>query len=164
MNIKTYKANTNISINVVLQNKKNMHISFTPLSDGSSVYVTDNAEVQQAIERHYKFGKLFRLAGTRGAAPVPHKPAGAKAENAAPKVEDILPTEEAEETDAEASNGEAAEEGTQESDTLRKVQVSDIAAAKDYLADTFGISRTAMRSQKAILEKAAENGIEFEGL
>ena len=40
----------------------------------------------------------------------------------------------------------------------------DIAAAKDYLADTIGISRTSMRSTKSILQKAAENGIEFVGL
>ena len=48
--------------------------------------------------------------------------------------------------------------------TSRKVKVSDIASAKDYLADTFGISRTSMRSTKAIMEQAAANGIEFEGL
>lgn len=44
------------------------------------------------------------------------------------------------------------------------MKVSDLSAAKDYLADTFGISRTAMRSMKAITEQAAANGIEFEGL
>ena len=48
--------------------------------------------------------------------------------------------------------------------TIRKIKVSDIASAKDYLADTFGISRTSMRSSKAILEQAAAHGIEFEGL
>ena len=49
-------------------------------------------------------------------------------------------------------------------ETICKVKVSDIAAAKDYLADKFGISRTSMRSTKAILEQAAAHGIEFEGL
>lgn len=48
--------------------------------------------------------------------------------------------------------------------TFRKVKVSDIASAKDYLADTFGISRTSMRSTKAIMEQATANRIEFEGL
>ena len=42
MTIKTYMANTNISINVVLPSKKNFHITFTPLSNGSSVFTTDN--------------------------------------------------------------------------------------------------------------------------
>ena len=49
-------------------------------------------------------------------------------------------------------------------DDLVKIIKGDIASAKDYLADTFGISRTSMRSTKAIMEQAAANGIEFEGL
>ncbi len=59
--IKTYKAKTSISINVVLPSKKNMHVSFINHSDGSSSFVTDNSDLQRAIEQHYKFGKLFRL-------------------------------------------------------------------------------------------------------
>lgn len=47
---------------------------------------------------------------------------------------------------------------------VRKVRVSDIAAAKDFLADTFGISRTSLRSEKSIMEAAKANNIEFEGL
>ena len=55
--IKIYKANTNISINVVLpSSKKNLHIAFVPMSDGSSVFSTDNEEIQKGIERHYKYG------------------------------------------------------------------------------------------------------------
>lgn len=48
--IKTYKANTNVSINVVLPSKKNLHISFTPLSNGSSLFTTDNEDIMRAIE------------------------------------------------------------------------------------------------------------------
>ena len=66
MIIKTYKANTNISINVVLPSKKNLHIAFTPLSDGSSVFTTDNEVIQKSIEKHYKFGKLFKLHASQG--------------------------------------------------------------------------------------------------
>ena len=66
MIIKTYKANTNISINVVLPSKKNLHITFTPLSDGSSVFTTDNEVIQKSIEKHYKFGKLFKLHASQG--------------------------------------------------------------------------------------------------
>ena len=58
--------------------------------------------------------------------------------------------------------------GANESDgddgKVRTVKVSDIAAAKDYLADTFGLSRTSLRSEKSILEAAKAQGIEFEGL
>ena len=132
---KIYKAKTNVSINVVLSNKKNLHISFNPLSNGSSTFSTDNEDVMNAIERHYNFGKLFRLDSV---------------------VDDAKPSEEV----MEKAEVKDAAEGT----GLKRVKVSDIASAKDYLADTCGISRTALRSVKAIMEQAAANGIEFYGM
>lgn len=132
---KIYKAKTNVSINVVLDNKKNLHISFNPLSNGSSTFSTDNEDVMNAIERHYNFGKLFRLDSV---------------------VDDTKPSEEV----VEKAEIKDAAEGT----GLKRVKVSDIASAKDYLADTCGISRTALRSVKAIMEQAAANGIEFYGM
>lgn len=205
MTIKTYKANTNVSINVVLPSKKNLHISFIPLSDGSSIFTTDNADVQKAIESHYNFGKLFRLTGERRTekdaiktpklkAPAPiqeekgadgNKPdiieapaqESKESENPVPATEDGETVFSEEDSETEAEDCEATTDENEEivSDEeertpdenesgLRKVKVSDINSAKDYLADTFGISRTAMRSTKSILGKAKENGIEFEGI
>lgn len=131
---KHYKSKTAISINVVLKSKKSMHIAFTAQSDGSSVYTTDNPDVQYALEHHYKYGKLFKLVSTESEA-------------------DIKAKKEAEEAAA-----------NEKKDEIRKVSVSDLAAAKDFLADTFGISRTSLRSEKAIVEAAKANNIEFEGL
>jgi hypothetical protein len=131
---KHYKSKTAISINVVLKSKKSMHIAFTAQSDGSSVYTTDNPDVQYALEHHYKYGKLFKLVNTESEA-------------------DIKAKKEAEEAAA-----------NEKKDEIRKVSVSDLAAAKDFLADTFGISRTSLRSEKAIMEAAKANNIEFEGL
>lgn len=200
MIIKKYKANTNVSINVVLSSKKNLHISFIPLSDGSSVFQTDNEDIQRAIESHYNFGRLFRLVETSGVK-APAKKTPAKAASPAPAPEDTKPAEtevhtgeetvqeettetaevetateeaapeesgEVEESAEVSAEGEVDEESCEtaagDDNGLRKVTVSDIAAAKDYLADTLGISRTSMRSTKSILQKAAENGIEFVGL
>lgn len=131
---KHYKSKTSISINVVLKSKKSMHIAFTAQSDGSSVYTTDNPDVQYALEHHYKYGKLFKLVSTESEA-------------------DIKAKKEAEEAAA-----------NEKKDEIRKVSVSDLAAAKDFLADTFGISRTSLRSEKSIMEAAKANNIEFEGL
>lgn len=195
MILKTYKANTNVSINVVLPNKKNLHVSFTPLSDGSSVFQTDNVDIQNAIERHYNYGKLFRLVSVSGnkenglkvPAKKAHVPAPAPVESKEETTGSETASEqkpEAEETAQEQATVTVEEESkvsdesetpadetpSDESETpvdengLRKVNVTDIAAAKDYLATTFGISRTTMRSTKSILEKAAENGIQFVGL
>ena len=131
---KHYKSKTAISINVVLKSKKSTHIAFTAQSDGSSVYTTDNPDVQYALEHHYKYGKLFKLVSTESEA-------------------DIKAKKEAEEAAA-----------NEKKDEIRKVSVSDLAAAKDFLADTFGISRTSLRSEKAIMEAAKAHNIEFEGL
>lgn len=131
---KHYKSKTSISINVVLKSKKSMHIAFTAQSDGSSVYTTDNPDVQYALEHHYKYGKLFKLVSTESEA-------------------DIKAKQEAEKAAA-----------NEKKDEMRKVNVSDLAAAKDFLADTFGISRTSLRSEKSIMEAAKANNIEFEGL
>lgn len=135
MSFKKYKANTNVSINVVLPNKENMHISFIPMSDGSSTYETANDDIQKAIERHYNFGKLFRLASVSD------------------KYIDVEPSDQSN----EPTPGE-------EISTQNKVQVTDISDAKDYIADKYGVSRTTLRSTKAILDKATELGIEFVGL
>lgn len=132
--IKHYKSKTSIAINVVLKSKKNMHVAFTPQSDRSSVYTTDNPDVQYALEHHYKYGELFKLVSTESEADIKAK----------------------KEADEAAAN--------EKKDEIRKVSVSDLAAAKDFLADTFGISRTSLRSEKAILAAAKEHHIEFEGL
>lgn len=131
---KHYKSKTAISINVVLKSKKSMHIAFTAQSDGSSVYTTDNPDVQYALEHHYKYGKLFKLVSTESEA-------------------DIKAKKEAEEAAA-----------NEKKDEIRKVSVSDLGAAKDFLANTFGISRTSLRSAKSIIEAAKAHNIEFEGL
>lgn len=142
-----------------------------------------------AIECHYNFGKLFRLHSVQGeskknAAKVVETPAKKEekaeekpADNPTP-AEDTTVTDNGDNENADANengenneqNGEAPTEGgetetdTDADATLKQVTVSDLAAAKDYLADKFGISRTTLRSKKAIVEQAAANGIEFVGL
>ena len=157
--IKTYRANTNVSINVVLQSKKNLHITFTPLSNGSSTFTTDNEEIMKAIESHYKFGTLFRLQSVHGES---------KKKGDHDNVDSFVDGEENEQSGEDiSSEGEDIPSEGEESDVstgLKQVTVSDLASAKDYLADKLGISRTALRSKKAIVDQASANGIEFVGL
>lgn len=131
---KHYSSDSQIAVNVVLSSGKSMHVSFTPLSNGSSVYSTDSEDVQEALERHYRFGSLFVLDHS-------DDPDGS--------------------VDNEADTCSGMDHKGQD---LKPVKVSDIGEAKDYLADTFGVSRTSLRSQKAILEAAKANGIVFESL
>lgn len=158
--IKIYKANTNVSINVVLTSKKNLHISFIPLSNGGSTFTTDNEEIMNAIESHYNFGKLFRLHSTQDES----KKKVTNVVKLPEKKEKQKTDENPIQTENNGQNDETSTEETETEPTLKRVNVSDLASAKDYLADTFGISRTALRSMKAITEQAAVYGIEFIGL
>lgn len=60
--MKKYIAKTSVSVNVTLGTGANLHLTFTSLTGGGSVYYTDNEEIQKALERHYKYGKLFTAA------------------------------------------------------------------------------------------------------
>ena len=49
-------------------------------------------------------------------------------------------------------------------DGMKIVEVTDIDAARDYLAETFGIARSNIRYKSNVLEKAAELKVKFVGL
>ena len=112
-----------------------MHLSFIALSNGGSVFSTDSDELQNAIERHYRFGDLFTL----------------------DHIEESKNTSET--AKEEYTSVKESEDGN-----IHKITVNDLGEAKNYLADTLGISRTSLRSLKTILEVAKANNIEFEGL
>lgn len=134
---KHYISDSHIAINVTLNGGESVHLSFIALSNGGSVFSTDNEELQKAIERHYRFGDLFVL-------------------------DHIEEPKKTSEVGAERENRTSVEEG--EDDNIQKITVNDLGEAKNYLADTLGISRTSLRSLKTILEVAKANNIEFEGL
>lgn len=149
MTTKTYKSRTCIAINVVLASKKNRHISFEPCTDGSSTFTTTSSDIQEAIEKHYNYNKLFFL------------------ESSIVEKEDEKKSEKTTETGDgvdEPTGDDEPKDTKSTGDDVKKVEISDIEAAKDYLADTFGISRTLLRSKKAIMEQAQAHNVEFVGL
>lgn len=123
---KKYISKSDISINA-----SGVHVSFSALTGGGSVFYTDNKKLQDLLEKHPKFGKLFKLAETVTPAPAVKKPAAAQPE--APK-------------------------------GPKQIMVSCLEDAKEYLVDNFGISRTKLRSAKAIKDTAALKNIEFVGI
>lgn len=132
---KHYISDSHIAINVTLDGGESMHLSFIALSNGGSIFSTDSEELQNAIERHYRFGDLFTLNHIKE-----------------PK------------NTSEIANEEYTSVKESEDGNIQKVTVNDLGEAKNYLADTLGISRTSLRSLKTILEVAKANNIEFEGL
>lgn len=148
--MKKYIAKTNVSINVILPSGANRHIAFSALTGGGSVYYTDDPDVIQAIERHYKFGTLFRIDPRYEAEKQP---------DANPATEEP----EAGQSPAEEDGGDDTAEDGEDTD-IKKVVVSDPDSAKAYLAEQFGYSRTKIKTIKAIKEAAASHGIVFEGI
>ena len=169
---KKYIAKSHISLSVRVSQKTSAHISFSALTGGGSVFYTDDENLQQALEAHPKFGKLFKLddtfvekPATKKVAPT-SKVAPANEENTdnanSEEAEDNEPTTDVEQD--EDTEAQPEEESAEEATGLTKVPVTCLDDAKDYLSEKFGISRTKIRSKKAIDEAAAENGIEFVGI
>ena len=113
-----------------------MRIVFDGKSVGCSVYMTRDPKVQKAIESHYWFNDKFFL------------------------VESIDEKKEA----AEAKKKAAAKTKKKVADEKKTHVVTDFEDAKDYLAETFGVSRSKMKTKEDILEIAKEKGVELEGL
>lgn len=148
--MKKYIAKTNISINVVLSSGVNRHITFDALTSGGSVFYTEDPEIQSALEHHYKFGRLFHLS-----------PESIEDNNPRCNGGSTCTAKENEATNT-TENGNVSE--TSETEGLKSVVVTDPDAAKAYLADHFGISRTKLKTIKAIKDVAEANGIVFEGI
>lgn len=135
---KVYISKSEISIKVVLGSGSTVRVAFTPRTLGSSVYMTDDEELQKAIESHREYGKLFVCDERRSEA---------MAENEA---------EVSQHDDPDAEAAEVAEP--------KIVAVSSIQEAKDYLSDKFDISRSSLKSKDAVERAALEHGVVFEGL
>lgn len=60
MSAKKYIAKSHVSLSVKITEGKCAHISFTPLTGGGSVLYTSDEQVQKALERHPKYGKLYK--------------------------------------------------------------------------------------------------------
>ena len=131
----TYQAGTDLAFSVMVGNER-VRIVFEGKTTGSSVYMTRDPKLQKAIESHYWFNDKFFLA------------------------ESVDEKKEA----AEAKKKAAAKAKKKVADEKKTHVVTDVEDAKDYLAETFGVSRSKMKTKEDILAIAKEKGVELEGL
>ena len=130
-----YQAGTDLAFSVMVGDER-MRIVFEGKSTGSSFYMTRDPKVQKAIESHYWFNDKFFL------------------------VESIDEKKEA----AEAKKKAAAKSKKKVADEKKTHVVTDVEDAKDYLAETYGVSRSKMKTKEDILAISNEKGVELEGL
>ncbi len=131
---KTYQGYSDLAFNVKVNGSKK-RIVFDAQSRGTSIYSTRDTDEQKAIESHCWFNDKFWL------------------------------SESVDEKKLEAEAKKKAATKTKKAEAEKKtVTVQDIADAKDYLAETFGISRSKMKTREDVLAIAKENNVELEGL
>lgn len=132
---KKYQAGTDLSFSVMVGNER-VRVVFEGKTMGCSIYGTRDEKLQKAIESHYWFKDKFFLKEV-----VDEKKEAAEAKKRA----------------AAKTKKKAAEE--------KKTHiVTDFENARDYLAETFGVSRSKLKTKEDILSIAKEKGVELEGL
>lgn len=132
---KKYQAGTDLSFSVMVGNER-VRVVFEGKTMGCSIYGTRDEKLQKAIESHYWFNDKFFLKEA-----VDEKKEAAEAKKRA----------------AAKTKKKAAEE--------KKTHiVTDFENARDYLAETFGVSRSKLKTKEDILSIAKEKGVELEGL
>nr|WP_294886424.1 hypothetical protein [Prevotella sp.] len=118
----------------VMVGNERVRVVFEGKTMGCSIYGTRDEKLQKAIESHYWFNDKFFLKEA-----VDEKKEAAEAKKR-----------------AAAKTKKAAEKKTH--------IVTDFEDARDYLADTFGVSRSKLKTKEDILSIAKEKGVELEGL
>lgn len=132
---KKYQAGTDLSFSVMVGNER-VRVVFEGKTMGCSIYGTRDEKLQKAIESHYWFNDKFFL------------------------VEAVDEKKEA----AEAKKRAVAKTKKKAAEEKKTHIVTDFEDARDYLAETFGVSRSKLKTKEDILSIAKEKGVELEGL
>ena len=146
--LKKYTAKSHVSVSVIFPNGKGKHISFSPLTGGSSVYYTSCEDEQAALEAHPRFGKLFKATVIQDEAPKPKSIIGGSEAAAAS-------------AQAKAPIGPAPVSAT----GMTQIKVACLDDAKEYLCEHFDdVQRSKLRGRPSITAAAAAHNIEFVGI
>lgn len=132
---KKYQAGTDLSFSVMVGNER-VRVVFEGKTMGCSIYGTRDEKLQKAIESHYWFKDKFFLK------------------------EAVDEKKEA----AEAKKRAAAKTKKRAAEEKKTHIVTDFEDARDYLAETFGVSRSKLKTKEDILSIAMEKGVKLEGL
>ena len=139
---KTYASGTLLCFNVKKEGStKHTHVSFTPLTLRGSMLTTDDKALQDAIERH----RLFREGKIRIASEIPIEERQLVAFGAGEEVSQY----------GDTTFGPVVEEEKKPV----TMEFASVVEGKDYMADTYGVSRTKLRTRADIEKAAKDNGI-----
>ena len=120
----------------MLANGKPKRVTFDPMSDGGSTFTTSDENLQLALENNSRFNKLYRLEYTYDPDKV--------------------------EADEEVSEGASASD-EDENPKATEVKVGSLNDIKEYLATTFEIQRSKLKTREAMASAAKEHNVVFIG-
>lgn len=126
--LKKYESKTQVNLSVRLPNGANAHVSFRPKTAGGSIYYTDDEAMQAALERHPRFGRLFRLAFVEEEKPESAPEAEAPAEEEKTEVKTFRNNDDAKDYLAERF-------GISRSKLRRRADIEQIAAANGIVIE-----------------------------
>ena len=146
--LKKYTAKSHVAVSVTLPSGGSKHISFSQLTGGSSVYYTEDPDEQYGLERHRRYGKLYKGEIVKEAIVAPKPIIAASEKNAAP-----------------LKSVKKVAAGKVGADGIEVVKVACLDDAKEYLCDRYSdIQRTKLRGKASIMNAAAAHNIKFEGI
>lgn len=61
MATKKYIAHSQVNLSVLMPNGKSTRVSFIPLTGKGSYFYTNDTELQEALEKHHRYGSLFSI-------------------------------------------------------------------------------------------------------
>lgn len=131
---KTYQGYSDLAFNVQIDGSLR-RVVFDGQSKGTSIFSTRDTKLQNAMEKHCWYKDKFFL----------------------------VEAFDEKKQEAEAKK-KAAAKATQSEEEKKTYVVEDIADAKDYLAEQFGVSRSKMKTKEDVLAIAKENNVVLEGL
>ena len=137
---KSYRAYGSVVSLGVYAHGRNMRAEFAPVSNydgmGGSIYITEDEEVQEALEKRADYGQLFVLVDNKSW----------------------------DEQKDGASDAECQTQDTVKERELKTVKVESIADAKIWLMDNCGWKPASRVTKKGLTEAAEAYGVVFEGV
>lgn len=58
--LKKYYAKSHVCLSVLLKSGESKHVSFQDQTGSGSIFYTSDVELQEALRKHRKYGKLFK--------------------------------------------------------------------------------------------------------
>ena len=134
MSTKKYHSKSVLSFNV-----NGQRISFSPQTNGTCHYVTDDENMQNSLERHPWFKDKFF-----------------EDKEYSKKIKALEDENNSEDTPKSKSANSKKKEAKKEK--IEK-EFSNTDDAKEYVANTFGIARTSLKSTDEIIKQGEKNGV-----